>query len=168
MNGFTMIITAFNIARLAHKGQKDKAGVAYIIHPVKVAMACKGAIRKTVALLHDTIEDSNITEADLLKEGFPEDVVQAVICLSRNEREDYDEYLARLSLNPIALDVKIQDTSHNLRKSEHYAKTIPGGTDKLKMERRAVKYRRTLSLLLEAKYKAEARKAPQHAAKQGE
>lgn len=146
-----MVAKAFTVARLAHQGQKDKAGAPYILHPVRVAIACKGSVRKTVALLHDVIEDTDITEKDLLDKGFPEEVVTAVVRLTCGDKEGFEEYLQRISQDPIALDVKIEDTAHNLRKSEHYAKAIPSDAEKAKMERRAVKYRKRLKRLLEAR-----------------
>lgn len=108
-----MLIKAFILACKAHKGQKDKAGKPYILHPVYVAMHTKGVKRKTVALLHDIVEDTEITFLDLAQMGFDDEIVQAVKAITKRKNERYGEYLIRVKQNPIAKDVKIADIKHN-------------------------------------------------------
>lgn len=108
-----MLIKAFILAYKAHKGQKDKAGKAYILHPVYVAMHTKGIKRKTVALLHDIVEDTEITLKDLANKGFDNEVIEAVQAITKIKGEDYTGYLQRVKQNAIAKDVKLADLKHN-------------------------------------------------------
>lgn len=101
----------------AHKGQRDKAGRAYILHPVYVAMQTKGVKRKAVALLHDTIEDTTLTLFDLEKCGFDAEIVQAVDAITKRRGEAYKDYLQRVKSNDIAKDVKLADLKHNSKLS---------------------------------------------------
>ena len=104
---------ALAIAEDAHKGQVDKAGVAYIQHPLYVASLVEGELAKTIALLHDVVEDSAWTLEDLRMEGLPEEVVQAVGILTKNRDESYEEYLMHVKQNPLARQVKLADLQHN-------------------------------------------------------
>lgn len=96
----------------AHKGQKDKAGRMYIFHPFKVALTSKGYKTKIVALLHDVVEDSNITIQDLSKH-FDKDIILAVDCITKKKGQDYQEYLNIIKDNELARKVKIADLIHN-------------------------------------------------------
>lgn len=108
-----MLIKAFMVAYKAHKGQKDKAGKAYILHPVCVAMHTKGVKRKTVALLHDVVEDTETTINDLQQLGFNKEIVEAVQAITKKNGERYADYLKRVKANKIAKDVKLADLEHN-------------------------------------------------------
>ena len=105
---------ALDIATKAHKGQFDKAGAPYIFHPIRVANRCLTDEEKIVALLHDVIEDSNITSSDLLSYGFPRTIVEAILSVTRNEDESYEDFVKRARLNPIGRQVKIHDLEDNL------------------------------------------------------
>ncbi|BFT66498.1 HD domain-containing protein [uncultured Parvimonas sp.] len=106
------LIKALVISMKAHKGQKDKAGKKYIFHPIKVAMLSKGYKTKIVALLHDVIEDSEVTIEDLSKH-FDEDIVLAVDCITKKKGQDYQEYLNIVKNNELSRKVKIADLTHN-------------------------------------------------------
>lgn len=104
---------ALKIATEAHKGQVDKAGVPYINHPLTVASLVDTEEEKIVALLHDTIEDTNITEQDLLNYGFSNKIVEAVKLLTHNKDVPYMDYVAKIKDNELARKVKIADLTHN-------------------------------------------------------
>ena len=104
---------ALKIATEAHKGQVDKAGIPYINHPLTVASFVDTEEEKIVALLHDTIEDTNITEQDLLNYGFSNKIVEAVKLLTHNKGIPYMEYVAKIKNNELARKVKIADLTHN-------------------------------------------------------
>ena len=106
------LIKALVISMKEHKGQKDKAGKKYIFHPIKVAMLSKGYKTKIVALLHDVIEDSEVTIEDLSKH-FDEDIVLAVDCITKKKGQDYQEYLNIVKNNELSRKVKIADLTHN-------------------------------------------------------
>jgi len=105
---------AIQIAIDAHKGQVDKAGEPYILHPLRVMMNVSGEAEKIVAVLHDVIEDSAVTLADLERSGFSKEVCAAVGALTKAEQEDYDAYLQRVRQNPIAHRVKLADLTDNM------------------------------------------------------
>lgn len=105
---------ALDIAVRAHQGQTDRAGMPYILHPVRVASRCRSLDEKTVALLHDTIEDTDITAEYLASEGFPPYIVEAVLSVSRIPDESYDDFVLRSMANPIGREVKIHDLEDNM------------------------------------------------------
>ena len=104
---------AMKISFEAHKDQVDKSGIPYVYHPFHVAEQMDDEITTCVALLHDVIEDSNITYVDLIFEGFPREVADAVALLTHDDGEPYMEYIKRIKSNPIAAKVKIADLEHN-------------------------------------------------------
>lgn len=108
-----MLIKAFCVAYKAHKGQKDKGGKPYILHPLTVALRVKGREEKAVALLHDVIEDTDITISNLMEHGFSKNVVQAIVAITKINGETYEEYLSRVNQNKIAKKVKLADLRHN-------------------------------------------------------
>ena len=104
------------IACKAHHKQKDKGGFPYINHPFHIAEQMQDEITTCVALLHDVIEDSNITLSALSKD-FPPEVINAVEVLTHNERDLYSEYIKKVKTNEIARIVKLADLEHNLDQS---------------------------------------------------
>lgn len=114
MHKLKLLEKALRVAVNAHFGQEDKAGKPYILHPIRVSETCLSVDEKIVALLHDTIEDTNVTKQVLLEEGFPQYIVDAVNAMTKEDGEEYAEYIKRLSANPIASKVKINDIIDNL------------------------------------------------------
>ena len=108
----SMVDLALSIARKAHEGQLDKAGVDYIEHPIYVASQVDTE-EKAVALLHDVIEDSPVSAEELLQAGLPETVVTAVQVLTKKKEQDYQTYLETVKKNPLARLVKLADLKHN-------------------------------------------------------
>ncbi len=96
-----------------HLYQTDKVGKAYIYHPRAVASMLDDEYGKITALLHDTVEDSDI-DINLLKSVFPSPVVDAVLTMTHKEDEDYFDYVERVSKNPLARRVKLCDLTHNM------------------------------------------------------
>ena len=105
---------ALELAVEKHKNQTDKAGNPYILHPLHVMENVNSKEGKIVAILHDIIEDTDITEDYLLKIGLSKRIVDAVVALTRSEDIDYQEYIKNLSSNPLAKEVKLADLEHNL------------------------------------------------------
>ena len=97
-----------------HKGQRDKMGCAYFQHPMRVATRCSTDDEKIAALLHDTIEDTDVTPEYLLSEGFPQHIVDAILSVTKREGESYEDFVARAKVNPIGRVVKIHDLEDNL------------------------------------------------------
>lgn len=107
-----MTIKAMKIAYDAHLGQLDYNGVPYIFHPYHLAEQMDDEISCTVALLHDVVEDTSITFADL-EQMFPKQVVEIVMLLTHDETVDYFEYIRKIKTNAIATKVKLADIKHN-------------------------------------------------------
>ena len=105
---------ALRIAIRAHEGQKDKSGREYVMHPIRVAERCKDPRAKIVALLHDTIEDTDVTADYLRKEGFPEEILSAILSVTKQEGESYEDFVRRASENSIGREVKIADLEDNM------------------------------------------------------
>lgn len=105
---------AEDIAREAHKGQVDKAGADYILHPLAVAQMCPDTETRIVALLHDTIEDTYVTADFLRDKGFPKYIVDAVLLVTKEKDFDEEEYFTRISRSVIARTVKMADLMNNM------------------------------------------------------
>ena len=101
----------------AHKNQVDKSGLPYVFHPWHVAESMTDEKKCVVALLHDVVEDTDITLDKLHELGFPDDVVTAIDTLTRKEGVDYATYMRNIAENTLAIDVKIADLQHNMDKS---------------------------------------------------
>ena len=106
---------AIEIATEAHQGQLDKAGRDYIGHPLRVMEMGKTENEKIVGVLHDVIEDSDWTFEKLTEEGFSDEVIAALKCVTKtSENENYDNFIDRVKKNPLAAAVKINDLTDNM------------------------------------------------------
>ena len=114
MNWKELYDGALQIAIQAHRGQKDKSSRDYVMHPIRVAEHCKNPKAKIVALLHDTIEDTEVTVDYLREQGFPEEIISGVLSVTKREGEDYESFVARAAENPIGREVKIADLEDNM------------------------------------------------------
>lgn len=149
-----MVEKAYEIASKAHAGTKDKGGEDYINHPIAVAaqLVEYGEKYVSVALMHDVIEDTDVTINDLEGE-FPADVIDALSLLThaghyRTHEEymkAYVEYVMAIkeSGNDIALKVKLADLNNNMDISR-----IPNPTEK-DYKRIEEKYKPAVQLLSE-------------------
>ena len=104
---------AMKVAFDAHKDQFDKSGIPYIYHPIHLAEQMLDEDTTTVALLHDTIEDTYLNEEKLLELGFPRHIVDAIALMTHAEGVDYMDYVKAIKENPIARKVKLADLAHN-------------------------------------------------------
>ena len=105
---------ALELAIEKHKNQKDKSGKPYILHPLHVMETVKSDDAKIVAILHDIIEDTDVTEKDLLNAGLSKHIVDAIVMLTRSDDIDYMDYVKKVSSNPLAKEVKLADLQHNM------------------------------------------------------
>jgi (p)ppGpp synthase/HD superfamily hydrolase len=104
----------YAIAKKYHAGQFDKGGNLYINHPVAVAKKLTTEKEQCIALLHDIIEDTELTASDLLNLGVPKDIVDVVVILTHKKDEPYSKYITRISENELARKVKLADLEHNM------------------------------------------------------
>lgn len=126
-----------------HMGQTDSAGVPYIAHICAVVSAVKTGREKTVAALHDIMEDCDVTEKEIFV-NFGAEVAEAVDAITKRDNEPYKEYLSRVAANNLARTVKIADLLHNMDLTR-----LPKITEKDKA--RLEKYRDALDFLRAAR-----------------
>lgn len=105
---------AMNIMFESHKNQIDKSGTPYVFHPWHVAESMPDEKTTVVALLHDTIEDTDLTLDDLRKMEFQDDILNAIDILTYKENENYQTYIEKIGKNIIATKVKISSLTHNM------------------------------------------------------
>ena len=105
---------AIEIAARAHAGQVDKAGAPYIFHPLRVMFAVKTPEQKMTAILHDVVEDTDITFEYLRTEGFSTEVLDAVKALTKADGEARLDAARRAANNAIARIVKLADVTDNM------------------------------------------------------
>ena len=110
----SLLERAILLAVQAHRGQVDRSGAPYILHPLRVMFRVETENERIAAVLHDVVEDTDWTLDGLRAEGFPEEIVQAVDCLTRREGESYDDRVARAAAHPIARRVKLADLEDNM------------------------------------------------------
>ena len=103
---------AMDIAYNAHQGQFDKSGIPYIFHPYHLAEQMTDEFTVCAALLHDVVEDTDVTIEDLEKE-FPSEVTEAVKLLTHADNVDYFDYIRAVKRNRVAKTVKLADLHHN-------------------------------------------------------
>ncbi len=98
----------------AHRGQLDKAGQPYILHPLRVMLRLESEVEKVVGVLHDFLEDTRYTPEQLRKRGYSDEVLGALDCLTRREGETYEAFVQRIKPNPLARRVKLADLADNM------------------------------------------------------
>ena len=117
--------SAIQLAAAAHAGQQDKAGKPYILHPIRVMLSVSTTDEQIAAILHDTVEDTDVTYEQLSEAGFSAEIISAVRALTKLDGESRVEAARRAVKHPIARQVKLADVKDNLDISR-----IPHLTDK--------------------------------------
>ena len=121
----------------AHKEQVDKSGMPYVFHPFHLAEQMKDEATTVVALLHDVVEDTATTFEDLEKQGFSDEIINALKLITHEKNVPYMDYIGEIKKNKIATKVKLADLRHNsdltrlsvvdekaLKRKEKYEKAI--------------------------------------------
>ena len=140
---------ALKVAYNAHHGQLDYNGIPYIFHPLHLAEQMDDEISCCAALLHDVVEDTDVTFEELSKE-FPQDVVNVVRLLTHDPEtehtaQDYFAYLQPIKAHPIAKKVKLADIRHNSDQS----RCVGSGLSEDKLSYWKQKYQKALQILME-------------------
>ena len=97
----------------AHKNQLDKSGMPYVYHPFHLAEQMDDEYSTCVALLHDVVEDTDITLDNLKEQGFPPEITDAIALMTHDDAVDYLDYVRAMKDNAIARKVKLADLAHN-------------------------------------------------------
>lgn len=126
------IETALQIALNAHYGQTDKCGEPYILHPLYVMSRMDTEDGQVVAILHDVVEDTDITLSELISYGLTPLQAEALDLLTHRKGVPYMEYIDKLISNDVAREVKIADLQHNMD-DDRFAKAVHNGCDKERM-----------------------------------
>ncbi len=108
---------AIRIAMDAHEGQVDKAGKPYILHPLRLMTLMESENEMISAVLHDVVEDSNITIGDLKEAGMPDEAIEIIESLTKRNHESYEDFIKRVSLNKKAIKIKTADIEDNMNLS---------------------------------------------------
>ena len=109
-----MLEKAIQIAIEAHQGQTDRAGTSYILHLIRVMNAGQTKNEKICGILHDLVEDTPWTFEALRKEGFSEEVISALVCVTKQPNETYTHFIERIKKNSLATKVKLNDLRDNM------------------------------------------------------
>lgn len=130
---------AIEIAARTHAGQLDKGGAPYILHPLRVMLRVAPGAQQIVAVLHDVVEDSELTFEDLEREGFSAEVISGLRAVTKVEGESYEAFVARAALDPVGKAVKLADLMEN---SDLSRIAQPSQKDLERVEKygRAIKY----------------------------
>ena len=134
---------AMKIAYEAHKNQYDKSGIPYIYHPIHLAEQMNDESTICVALLHDVVEDTDISFEQLSDAGFSDEIISAIKLMTHDDSVPYMEYVIKIKANPIAAAVKLADLRHNsdLTRLDTVDENV---------KQRAEKYNKAIQLLLSA------------------
>ena len=134
---------AIILAAERHKGQTDKAGKPYILHPLRVMFHLPkdaGEDARIAAVLHDVIEDGDVSFENLRDWGYSDEVIAALRGVTKlDENEDYDSFIRRLAPNSLARLVKLADLEDNLDRSR-IAQMTPKDEARMEKYRRAKEY----------------------------
>lgn len=106
---------AITIACEVHQGQSNINGEPYILHPLRLLIKAKSNEERIIAVLHDVIEKSNISLADLKNKGFDQNIISSIDSLSRRRSESYIDYIGRLMQNKISVKIKLFDLADNIK-----------------------------------------------------
>ena len=109
-----MLEKAIQIAIEAHQGQTDRAGASYILHLIRVMNAGQTKNEKICGILHDLVEDTPWTFEALRKEGFSEEIINALECVTKQPNEPYTQFIERIKKNSLAVKVKLNDLKDNM------------------------------------------------------
>jgi (p)ppGpp synthase/HD superfamily hydrolase len=143
---------ALQIAAKAHEGQRDKEGLPYILHPLRVMMGVQGEEAQIVAVLHDVVEDTAVTLDDLRCAGFSEGVLAAVACVTHRKDEPYADYVVRCKGNEVARRVKLADLQDNSRPDRTILRPQRLQQDLARIRRYALSYKFLTDRLTEEQY----------------
>lgn len=107
---------AIALAASLHRGGRYPSPEAepYVFHPLRVMLQFADPVEQTAAVLHDVVEDTEVTLEDLRRYGYRPEIVTAIDALTHRARESYEQYIDRVAANPIARRVKAVDIEENL------------------------------------------------------
>jgi (p)ppGpp synthase/HD superfamily hydrolase len=130
---------AIALAAIAHRGQRYASPEAepYVFHPLRVMLRFTDPVEQIASVLHDAIEDTELTIEDLVDAGFTSDVVLVIQCLTHRGDETYEDYIDRVARNDVARRVKIADLNENIANNRRLPNS-PGNRERIGRYTRAL------------------------------
>ena len=144
---------AIEIAAQAHAGMKDKQGESYILHPIRVMLGVDAGDAQIVAVLHDVIEDTDVTLEDIRAEGFSEAVLEALDLVTHRKDRPYSEYVIGCKRNVLARQVKLSDLRENASLGRILLRQERFDTDSSRLHRYVLSYRFLTDQISETDYR---------------
>ncbi|QDU64679.1 GTP pyrophosphokinase [Planctomycetes bacterium Pan216] len=144
---------ALEIAAGAHAGTKDRQGKPYILHPIRVMMGVESEQAQIVAILHDVVEDTDVTFEDLREAGFSEETLATLALVTHKDGVSYADYVIACKDNPIAREVKLSDLRDNSSLSRLLLRADRFDSDSRRMHRYLLSYRFLAGEIDEAAYR---------------
>jgi (p)ppGpp synthase/HD superfamily hydrolase len=145
---------AIALAAQAHAGQRDKEGLSYILHPLRVMMRVRGEEAQIVAVLHDTLEDTRLTEDDLRREGFSDAVIAGVKAVTHRKDQSYADYVVACASLDVARQVKLADLEDNARLDRALLRAASLPRDLARLHRYHLSYKFLTGQMSEVDYRA--------------
>jgi (p)ppGpp synthase/HD superfamily hydrolase len=142
----TPLETAISLALKYHEGQIDKAGLPYILHPLRVmeAVRHRGEVYMCVGVLHDILEDTDCTH-EILDKELGATIADLVLILTKDKDESYDNYIKVVAMSRVATAVKFADMADNCSRLEHLSQE-----EEIRLRKKYIKARRLLTAFLES------------------
>ena len=144
---------AIEIASLAHAGVLDKQGQPYILHPLRVMLNVRGLVAQVVAVLHDVVEDTDVTLEDLRNAGFSEEILAALALVTHRREVSYADYVIGCKPNNVAREVKLSDLSENTKLDRALMRADRFADDTSRMQRYILSYQFLKDELPESEYR---------------
>lgn len=138
---------AIALASFAHSGQTDKVQQPYILHPLRVMLALCSPKDRIVGVLHDVVEDTDVTLDDLRNDGYEKDIIEAIDSVTKREGESWEKFIERAGQNEIGRRVKICDISDNMSPFRHIGLDLEKRTKLLKKYKKALTFMRVIQEL---------------------
>ena len=144
---------AVEIAAKSHAGTKDRSGVPYLLHPLRVMMGVEGEAAQIVAVLHDVVEDTPVTLDEIRAEGFRDEIVEALALVTHGADQSYSEYVIALKSNPIARQVKLSDLRDNSTLDRVMLRPHNIDWDTARIQRYVLSYQYLTDIITEDEYR---------------
>lgn len=130
---------AIALAAKAHRGQRyaSPEGEPYVFHPLRLMLRFTDPVEQMASVLHDVIEDTDLSIDDLVEAGYTADVVAVIDCLTHRGDETYENYIDRVASNEVARRVKIADVNENLANNRRLPNS-PANTERIGRYARAL------------------------------
>jgi hypothetical protein len=145
---------AVEMASKAHAGVKDKQGEPYLLHPIRVMMGVEGEAAQIVAMLHDVVEDTDVTLDDIRNDGFSDEVIEALTLVTHQKDQPYADYVIACRANEVAWQVKLSDLRDNTSLSRLLVRPDKYQTDAERMQRYLLSYRFLTDEITEGEYRS--------------